>query len=38
MYLVEFPCRMCSYYMARERMANAELVFMPYNYILDVKV
>jgi regulator of telomere elongation helicase 1 len=27
--------RMCPYYYSRERVADAELVLMPYNYLLD---
>ena len=30
--------RMCPYYLARELKAQADIIFMPYNYILDVKV
>ena len=30
--------RMCPYYLARELKAQADVIFMPYNYILDVKV
>ena len=30
--------RMCPYYMAREFKSQADVIFMPYNYILDVKV
>ncbi|KAA0188638.1 Regulator of telomere elongation helicase 1 [Fasciolopsis buskii] len=29
--------RCCPYYMSRELKANADLVFMPYNYLLDPK-
>jgi regulator of telomere elongation helicase 1 len=29
--------RMCPYYLAREMQAEADIVFMPYNYILDIK-
>jgi regulator of telomere elongation helicase 1 len=29
--------RMCPYYMARELKKSADIIFMPYNYILDVK-
>ena len=27
----------CPFYLARELAANAELVFMPYNYLVDTK-
>ena len=30
--------RMCPYYLAREFKSQADVIFMPYNYILDVKV
>jgi regulator of telomere elongation helicase 1 len=30
--------RMCPYYLARELKAQADIIFMPYNYILDIKV
>ena len=30
--------RMCPYYLARELKGQADVIFMPYNYILDVKV
>ncbi|XP_064395441.1 regulator of telomere elongation helicase 1-like isoform X2 [Halichondria panicea] len=29
--------RMCPYYLARELKSQADIVFMPYNYILDIK-
>ena len=29
---------MCPYYLARELKKEADIIFMPYNYILDVKV
>ena len=29
--------RVCPYYMARELKANADIIFMPYNYLLDAK-
>ena len=30
--------RMCPYYLARELKSQADIIFMPYNYILDIKV
>ena len=30
--------RMCPYYLARELKSHADVIFMPYNYILDMKV
>ena len=30
--------RMCPYYLARELKSQADVIFMPYNYIVDVKV
>lgn len=29
---------MCPYYLARELKSDADVIFMPYNYILDIKV
>ncbi|KAL9980948.1 hypothetical protein ACROYT_G009592 [Oculina patagonica] len=29
--------RACPYYMARELKTNADIIFMPYNYLLDLK-
>ena len=29
---------MCPYYLARELKSQADVIFMPYNYILDIKV
>ena len=29
---------MCPYYLARELKSQADIIFMPYNYILDIKV
>jgi len=29
--------RVCPYYMARELKTNADIIFMPYNYLLDAK-
>ena len=29
--------RVCPYYMSRELRTNADLIFMPYNYVLDFK-
>ena len=34
--VVFFSC--CPYYAAREMKAEADIIFMPYNYLLDVKV
>lgn len=33
-----FSLRACPYYMARELKTNADIIFMPYNYLLDLKV
>ena len=30
--------RVCPYYMARELKTTADIIFMPYNYLLDLKV
>nr|CDS28821.2 regulator of telomere length splice variant; regulator of telomere elongation helicase [Hymenolepis microstoma] len=30
--------RACAYYLSREVKADAEILFMPYNYLLDVKI
>ncbi|VDM30805.1 unnamed protein product [Hydatigera taeniaeformis] len=30
--------RACAYYLSREMKSDAEILFMPYNYLLDVKI
>lgn len=38
-YTVNIPYfRACAYYLSREVKSDAEILFMPYNYLLDVKV
>lgn len=32
----KFQC--CAFYASKERIKNAEIIFMPYNYILDAKI
>lgn len=31
-------CKFCPYYMAKELMKTADIVFMPYNYLLDYRI
>lgn len=31
-------CKACPYYLSRDLATNADIVFMPYNYLLDAKI
>lgn len=31
-------CRLCPYFLARTLKQQADIIFMPYNYLLDAKV
>jgi regulator of telomere elongation helicase 1 len=31
-------CKACPYYLSRDLAANADIIFMPYNYLLDAKI
>lgn len=32
------PSRLCPYYLSRNLKQQADIIFMPYNYLLDAKV
>ena len=32
------PSRLCPYYLSRNLKQQADIIFMPYNYLLDTKV
>lgn len=32
------PSRVCPYYLSRNLKQQADIIFMPYNYLLDAKV
>lgn len=32
------PPRLCPYYLSRNLRQQADIIFMPYNYLLDAKV
>ena len=36
--MINFFCSVCPYFLSRKMAKSADLIFMPYNYIIDRKV